>query len=244
MGFAWAILTPLLVVAAGVFVRVALLHASHARFRLAVLSGVMVKGVAWAFVSGAVGTATTALSGNAHLVSKVYFPRETLPLSTVLASTVDSLVAAAAVAAFLPAMGWRPGWALLWVPVLAATLFALVLAAALVASCGNLFFRDVKYVVQLLVTFGVIFTPVFYEPAVLGERWIGAQMLNPLAPILEGLRLAVAEGHDLLAPVVLPSGAVAWSPWYLAYSALWAVVGLVGGAVVFHRAQFRFAEYV
>ena len=72
-------------------------------------------------------------------------------------------------------------------------------------------------------------------------------MLNPLAPLLEGLRLAVVDGQNLLAPLtVTVRGAtvLAWSPWYLAYSTLWALGGLLASALLFHRAEFLFAEYV
>jgi lipopolysaccharide transport system permease protein len=245
MGFAWAILTPLLVVAAGVVVRIALLNMANQRFEVSAATGIIVKGMAWAFISGAVGFSTTALTSNGALISKVYFPRETLPLSIILASTFDSLVGTAAVSLLLPITGWRPTWTLLWVPVLAGVLFTLTLAAALLLSCANLFFRDVKYIVQLLISFGIFFTPVFYEPSILGGQWIGLQMLNPVAPILEGLRLSVANGHNLLVTITQSTdGALIWSPYYLFYSAAWAVGGLLVSAVIFRRAQFRFAEYV
>jgi ABC-type polysaccharide/polyol phosphate export permease len=72
-------------------------------------------------------------------------------------------------------------------------------------------------------------------------------MFNPVSPIMEGLRLSVVLGHNLLDPLVVQGhrGAVlAWSPWYLAYSAAFALVVFVGGLLVFHRAESKFAEYV
>jgi lipopolysaccharide transport system permease protein len=244
MGFAWAILNPLLIVAAGLVVRVSLLNMAGAQFDVSSATAVVTKGLAWAFFSGSVGFATNALTNNGALIAKIYFPRETLPLSAVLASTFDSLVAVAAVAVVLPFTGWRPTSAVVWVPMLAVLLFALTLAIGLLASCANLFFRDVKYIVQLLISFGIFFTPVFYEPAVLGAGSITLQMLNPLAGILEGLRLSIADGHNLWQPLVAADGGVVWSPLFLLYSATWALGGLVVSAVIFHRAQFRFAEYL
>jgi ABC-type polysaccharide/polyol phosphate export permease len=244
LGFAWAIFTPLLVVSAGLVVRAAVLHMAREPFDVATGTGIVVKALAWAFVAGAVGFSTTALTGNVGLISKVYFPRETMPLSIVLASTVDSLIGTAALCLALPFTGWRPTWTLLWVPALAAVLFALTLAAALLVSCANLFYRDVKYLIQLMTSYGLFFTPVFYEPSMLGGRWIPLQMLNPLAPILEGLRLSVAHGHNLVLPIADSTGAIVWSPLYLFYSAVWAFAGLLVSGVIFHRAQYRFAEYV
>jgi ABC-type polysaccharide/polyol phosphate export permease len=62
-------------------------------------------------------------------------------------------------------------------------------------------------------------------------------MLNPLSPILEGLRLSIVEGHSLLVPLG------AWAPWHLAYAAAWALGGLVAASLLFHRLETLFAEY-
>jgi ABC-type polysaccharide/polyol phosphate export permease len=78
---------------------------------------------------------------------------------------------------------------------------------------------------------------------------IGARvmMLNPLAPLLEGLRLSVVYNHNLLdhLTIIGPKGAIlVWSPWYLMYSATWAVAVFLIGILVFHRVEGKFAEYV
>jgi lipopolysaccharide transport system permease protein len=245
MGFAWALLAPMLIVGAGVVVRVALLHMAGKPFELDTAAAIVVKGLAWGFFSAAIGFALTSLTGNGALIAKVYFPRETLPLSVILVSTFDSIVGTGAVFLLLPLFGWRPTWAILWVPLLALVLFTFTLAAGLFISCANLYYRDVKYITQLLVNFGIFFTPIYYEPSVLGSRLIVPQMLNPLAPIVEGLRLAVANGHNLMLPLhQATDGALVWSPLFLAYSMVWAFGGLLASAIIFHRAQFRFAEYI
>ena len=69
-------------------------------------------------------------------------------------------------------------------------------------------------------------------------------MLNPLSPILEGLRLSIVQHHNLLSPLTAPAGFLFWRPWYLAYSAAWAIGGLLFSAIVFHRSERRFAELV
>jgi ABC-type polysaccharide/polyol phosphate export permease len=77
-----------------------------------------------------------------------------------------------------------------------------------------------------------------------GERGARIMMLNPVAPILEGLRLSVVGRHDLLQPLLAPQGFLFWRPWYLAYSAAWAFGGLLLAAILFHRSEHRFAEVV
>jgi ABC-type polysaccharide/polyol phosphate export permease len=75
----------------------------------------------------------------------------------------------------------------------------------------------------------------------LGTHLARLMMWNPLAPILEGLRLAVVEGHNLLTPLV-SQGIVLWSPSHLAYSATFTVLALAASTTLFHRSEFRFAE--
>jgi ABC-type polysaccharide/polyol phosphate export permease len=219
MGFAWAILMPGLIVLAGALVRYAMAYVSGSDVNGGEIAGMAVKAVPWAFFVGAIGFATTSLTGNAQLVSKVYFPRVAYSLGI-----------------------------LMWIPILAALLFAFTLGTALLLGCANLFFRDVKYIVQVLLTFGIFFTPVFFEPAMFGPLGAQVMMLNPLAPLLEGLRLAVVEGHNLLQPLIVVSGrgaeVIAWRPEYLLYAVASAVGALTVGALVFHRFEFVFAEYV
>jgi lipopolysaccharide transport system permease protein len=246
MGFLWAVFMPLLIVASGFLVRFAVAQSSGGTLGSSSVAGIAVKSIAWAFFVGTLGFATTSLTGAIHLVSKVYFPREVLPLSATIGQMFDFGVGATALLFILPFLGVGASAALLWVPVLLLMLFTLTLAVALFASCGNLFYRDVKYIVQVLLTFGIFFTPVFFEPAMLGAKGAKLVMLNPLAPILEGLRLAVVERHNLLEPLMThtPKGVevLAWSPWSLAYSAVWAVVGLALSALMFHRLESAFAE--
>jgi ABC-type polysaccharide/polyol phosphate export permease len=248
MGFAWSILTPTLIVLSGVIVRLGMARFAGSPLAAADVASVAVKGPAWAFFVGSISFATASVVANSVLVTKVYFPREMLPLSAVLAQGFDSLIAAMAVAVLLPFLGVGASAALLWVPLLVLLLVLLTAGAALLLSCANLFFRDVKYIVQVGLTFGIFFTPVLFEPAVFGSRGAALMMLNPVAPLLEGLRLAVVAQHDLLEPLTVISAGgqsvLAWTPWYLAYAALWSVGGAVISALVFHRLEYVFAEYV
>ena len=144
--------------------------------------------------------------------------------------------------------GMQPTMTLAWVPLLAVIVILLTTASAVFLSCANLFFRDVKYIVQLLLTFGIFFTPVFFEPYMLGDVGGRLLMLNPLAPVLEGLRLCVAQGHDLAHPLMqldaLGHEVLVWSPWYLTYSATLACVFFAASVVWFRKLEHLFAEYV
>jgi ABC-type polysaccharide/polyol phosphate export permease len=246
-GFAWAILMPSLIVLSGAMVRVAMSQFAGTGFDRQTVAALLVKGLPWGFFVGAIGFATASMTGNTNLVSKVYFPREVLPLSAILAQAFDTGISTITCLMVLPFLGVVWGPALLWVPLLLLVLFCFTVAIGLLLSCANVFFRDVKYIVQVLLTFGIFFTPVFFEPAMLGARGARLVMINPLAPILEGLRLAVLRGHDLLLPLSVETATgpvVGWSPWYLAYAGACAFGGLLLSVFVFRAAQDSFAEYV
>ncbi len=249
MGFGWALFMPLMIVFSGLVVQLALANFSGRTLSTTGLGGMAVKAVPWAFFVGAIGFATNSLVANMSLVTKVAFPRAVLPVSSVGAQLFDSGIALVALIIVLPIVGAVQGsFALLWVPVMLLLLVAFTVACALFLSCANLFFRDVKYIVQVLLTFGIFFTPVFFEPAMFGSRGAAIAMLNPMSPILEGLRLSVTLGHNLLEPLstTLASGVVVtvWSPLFLLYACIVPLIGLPAAALLFHRSQYAFAEYI
>ncbi|HEV7702884.1 MAG TPA: ABC transporter permease [Gemmatimonadaceae bacterium] len=247
MGFLWAVFMPCLIVLSGLIIRYAMAQISGATLRPSDIANIAVKGVGWAFFVGALGFATASLVGNANLVTKIYFPREVLPLSSVGAQTFDSSIGLLTLVIILPFLGVRLHPSLAWVPLLLVLLILFTTGVSLFLSCANLFFRDVKYIVQIVLMFGIFFTPIFFEPAMLGPKGAYLAMLNPLTGILEGLRLSVVEGHNLLEPLtVVVKGVprVAWEPWELLYSAVISVGGVIGSEVMFRRLQHLFAEYV
>ena len=97
MGFLWAILMPMIVVAAGALVRKAFAFASGKPMEYEALVSVMVKSLPWAFFAGSIRTAASSLLANSNLVTKIYFPREVFPFSSVLAQLFDFAVAASLV---------------------------------------------------------------------------------------------------------------------------------------------------
>lgn len=249
MGFGWAVFMPLIIVGAGFLVKYAMARMSGTDLHAAAFSGMTVKALGWAFFVGAIGFSANSLTGNISLVTKIYFPREVFPLSAVLTQAVDSFIGSAFLAVFLlTVLGIGFSAQQLWlIPLLVAVLM-LTTAAAFFLSCANVFFRDVKYLVQIIVSFGIFFTPVFYEPEFFGPQGCKLMMLNPLAPLLEGMRLAAVEHFNLLDTLIVTaadgSRILAWTPWYLAYSAVWAVLGLLVSWRVFHKLEFVYAEYI
>lgn len=230
MGGLWALLMPLVIVSAGVIVRFAFASLSGGHVKPSDIAAVAVKSAPYAFFVAAVRFGTSSLVANASLLTKVYMPRLIFPLSAVAAQLLDFLVASAVLGIFLLAVGVGVSWQLLWLPLLFIDLLALAIGAAIIFSAASLFFRDVKYLVEVLLTFAVFFVPVFYEPAMLG-KWGPLVLLNPLSPILEAISATVV-GHR-------PPDA-----GWLAYSSAFAALLLVGSLAAFRRLEPYFAESV
>lgn len=248
MGFGWALLMPALVVLAGLLVKVAMSTFAGRPLHMSDVASVTVKAIPWAFFVGAIGFASASLLSNIQLVTKVYLPREVFPMAATLAQAFDTLITSVVAAVALPFLGVPLSWTLMWVPLLAVLLFLFTAAVGLFLSCANLFFRDVKYIVQVLLTFGIFFTPVLFDAAMFGPKGAGLVMLNPLSPFLEGFRLCVVEHRHLTETIHTVTAAgqtvLIWTPWYLAYAVLWSVGGFLAASLYFHRLEFVFAEYI
>jgi ABC-type polysaccharide/polyol phosphate export permease len=230
MGFLWAILMPVLIVAAGMLLRIAFsLDSKHqADFRL--VSSIALKSLPWAFFVGAIKFATNSIVVNANLVTKIYFPRELFPLASVLASLFDAAIASS-VTIILLVLG-RVGISLqlLWVPLILALIVLFTSGLGMSLSCANLFFRDAKYLVDIVLMFGIFFTPVFYDARMLG-KWEPLILLNPLSSLLEALNSVV---------ILHQAPSFTW----LAYAACCSIVGLVAAWVMFDHAEPAFAESI
>jgi lipopolysaccharide transport system permease protein len=230
MGFLWAVLMPAMIVAGGILVKKAFAVANGTPLDAAAVASVSVKALPWAFVVGSLRFATSSLTSNSTLLTKVYFAREVLPLSAALANLFDFGVAAVLLGVVLAVVGVAPSVQLAWVPVLLALLVLMTAAAGMLLACANLFFRDVKYLLEVVLTFGIFFTPVLYEARMLGS-WAPLLLFNPFGALLEAL-------NDAVVLHVRPD------PFWVAYAAVWSVLGFVVAWAIFHRAEPLFAERV
>src|SRR5262249_11228128 len=150
MGFGWAIFMPLLVVGAGCIIRAALAHSAGDSLALKDVAAMVVKAIPWSFFVGSVGFAVVSLTSNINTVTQIYFPREVFPFSALLTQAVDSAVGVVALLVIFAFAGVAPSLAWLWVAPLILLLVLFTAGMSLLVACGNLFFRDVKYLVQVL----------------------------------------------------------------------------------------------
>jgi lipopolysaccharide transport system permease protein len=230
MGFLWAILMPLLITFAGVLVKAGLARVSQRELRLQEILGVTVKALPWSFFVASIRFSTTCLSNNADLVTKIAFPRAVFPLSAVMSQLFDFSIATVVLVLVFLFAPVGLSWHIAWVPLLVVLIVLQAAGLALLLSAANLFFRDVKYLVEVVLTFAIFFTPVFYDVEMFG-RWGELLLLNPIAPLLVGL------SDCIVAHRTPPLGWVAYSAGITAFLVLMA-------PSVFLRLEPKFAETI
>ncbi len=226
LGFGWAIAMPALYMAifSVVFTRIAPLDTGFP-YALYAYAGLL----PWNLFASAQRFSAVSLTVNPHLVTKVYFPREVLPFAAVIVALFDFLVAATVMAALMAYYGIGVTPALAFLPVILLIQLAFTTGVALLVAMANLFYADVKYVLELLLTLWMFATSVVYPVDRVGGTVGRILALNPMTPIIDGYRSVLLRGE-------LPAG-----PAFFGASVV-AVLVLVMGWYVFHRAEFRFAE--
>jgi lipopolysaccharide transport system permease protein len=229
LGVVWVVLQPL--IAAGIFTFVfgTVAHLSsdgkpYLVFTFAALTG-------WNLFSGVLTRASTCLVGNANLVSRVYFPRLILPLSVIPAALVDFAVSLAMFAVLLAVYHVAPTAALLTLPFWLLLLGAGAFGVGLVSAALTVRYRDVQYVLPVMVQLLLYASPVAYAASRVPERWHTLYYMNPLVAVIEGLRWSML-GTDPPA-----ASAVVWS-------ALVAAIAIAAGIVVFRRMERGFADVI
>lgn len=229
MGFLWAILMPMLIVCAGVVVRYGYAIASHKSLNVLDFSSLAMKSVVWAFLVSSIRFSCQSLILNDNLVTKVYFPKEILPIAAVLSQLFDLFVASCVLVVLMIVVQLQPTPQLLWAGPLLAVTVVLAIGVGFLVSTGSLFFRDVRYIVEVFLTFAIFFTPVFYEVSMFGQKgeWL---LLNPAAPLMEGFA-AIVHGSS--------------PDWHwVSYSVAFAVTVALAGYVLLKKAEPVFAESV
>lgn len=214
LGLFWAVLQPvaLMLIFTLVFGRIARVPSEGVPYSLFAYSGLLV----WSCMATALGNATHALVAHAQLITKVYFPREVLPLSYVAAALID-LCAALVVLGALLAFHDRPlTWNALYALPVVLLLIGLITGSAFLLSAIQVRFRDVGLAVPLILYLWMFSTPIAYPLSAVPDAYRVWFLLNPMTGIVESFRRAVVHGHPpefqilaipvAVAAVLLPLG--------------------------------------
>lgn len=200
IGVAWALIRPFLtmVVFTIVFGRLAKLPSDGtAPYPVMVFAGML----PWFLFSSILSDASGSLAGNAHLISKVYFPRLVIPAASGMVALVDFLVNLAVLAALMLWYSFAPGWHILLLPGFTFLAFLASLGPALWITALNVKYRDFRYIIPFIVQFGLYVSPVGFSSSVIPENWRFWYSLNPVVGVIDGFRWCLLGGDS---PFYLP----------------------------------------
>ncbi len=226
MGFGWAVFMPLVntVLFSVIFTRVAPLK-TDVPYPVFAYTGLLF----WNFFASSLRFSVVSLSSNANLVTKIYFPREIFPFSATLVCLVDLVVGSSILVGLMVYYRIPPSATLWYVPLLLLIEVVFTAGIGLVIAMANLFLRDVKYLFEIILTVWMFATAVVYPIDQVGGKLGALLKLNPMTPIIDGYRAVILRGQP---PDFGPVGV----------AAALAFVTLALGWLVFHRAEYQFAE--
>jgi lipopolysaccharide transport system permease protein len=227
IGIAWAVIQPFLtmVIFTIVFGKFAQLPSDDIAYPVFLYSGLL----PWTYFASSLLATSNSVTLNRALVQKVYFPRLLLPLGAPIVPAVDFAVASVVLFGMMIYYDIALSWTLLLAPLF------ILLAAVLAVAFGSIFatlnvrYRDVPYVVPVVIQLWLYVSPVIYATNGLPEEWERLIAFNPMNLVISGFRWAVVGGTAPTGPqIVIALGVTA--------------VTLVVGLVTFQRGQARFAD--
>ncbi len=189
LGYAWVLLNPLiqLLVYSFVFSIVFKFPMENTPYSIFLFIGLL----PWIYLHTSLSQAALVLVDNSDLLKKVYFPREILPYSVILAKSIDLFFASMLLIAFMffYKLPFYPSMFMI-VPVFLIQVI-LMGGLALFLSAANLFYRDIQYLTNLILLMWMYLTPVVYPLSLVPKDFLWVYSLNPMVGIIEGYRAAI-----------------------------------------------------
>jgi lipopolysaccharide transport system permease protein len=229
IGMTWALLQPLLSTIIMTVVLNAFLDISSGDipYPIFILTGL----IHWKYFSDALTQSGQSLVQNTHLISKVYFPRLIIPISSSLSPLVDYALSFFILLAAMPIFGVTPTWQIIFVPLLVAFSFFTALSVSLWLAALNVRFRDTNYVIPFLIQIWMYLTPIIYPVETVPEKLRALYSVNPMVGVVQGARWALlgTENPDFTAIAIGIAGVA---------------ILLMGGIVFFNRMERSFADVI
>jgi len=227
LGFFWSLLNPLIMLVVYTIAFKYIIRIRVENFPLFFLCGFL----PWTFLSLSLSMAVSSIKDNANLVKKVYFPREILPLSIVLSNLVQFLLTFVILIPALFLFKINLGFPLLFLPLIILFQLTFTLGLALILAALNVFFSDVRHLLEIFLQIWFWLTPIIYPVSLVPERFQSLYRLNPAVLFVESYRnsLLYNKGLSLL---------------NLLFLFLIGIIFLLLGQLVFSSYNRKFAEEI
>lgn len=217
-GVAWAVLQPLLamVIFSLIFGRFAGLsqHTGAVPYSVFVLAGLL----PWQFVSRSINAAGNSLVQHQNMITKVYFPRLIIPLSSLGVGLVDLGVSLVVLLGWMLWKGIVPAATVVFLPLVLLWTITVVLAAGILLAALTARYRDFRYVIPFALQIWMFVSPVIYPPAIVPAQWRWLLLFNPLSGVIDGYRWCLLgtplEWASLASSLILSTAWLAVAVWY------------------------------
>jgi lipopolysaccharide transport system permease protein len=188
--------------------------------------------VPWMFFANGLTQASNSLVGNGRLITKVFFPRLTIPIAAVMAALVDFLLTFATLLGMAVYYGVTPTvYRLLYVPAFLALAVVTALGVGFWFSALNVQYRDVQYALPFVAQCWMLATPIAYPSRLVPEPWRTVYAINPMVGVVEGFRWALLQTGPSPGPMLIVSTVAA-------------ACVLISGAFYFRRMEKSFADVI
>lgn len=207
VGVAWSVIRPAvgMLILTVVFSRIGGLSSGNVPYPLLVLCGIL----PWQFFAAALSEGGASLVANAHLITKVYFPRMTIPISSVIIALVDFLIGVVLLVVVMAWYRFVPPATLLLLPLAVLASFITSLAVSLWVAALMVRYRDLRFLIPFVVQFGLFLSPVGFTSSVVPVHLRLIYSLNPVVGVIDLFRWAVlGAGHAVYLPSLGVSAAV------------------------------------
>ena len=200
LGVLWALIQPAVTLAVFTFIfgKLAAMPAGNVPYPLLVLCGLL----PWQLFSAAFSNASGSLVANTHLISKVYFPRLIVPLSSIAVALIDFAIVLVLLALLCAWWQFVPDWRIIFLPLFIVLTLLTAIGTGLWLTALTVKYRDFRFVVPFLLQVGLFLSPVGFSSTNL-PNWRFVYSLNPMVGAIDGFRWCLLHGEPVLDPVNL-----------------------------------------
>jgi len=237
LGASWAIIQPFvtMVVFTVLFGNLAKMPSDGIPYPLFSYTGLL----PWGLFTKAISDAGRSMIANRSMITKVYFPRLSIPLASVLSGLVDFGLAFIVLIGMILYYNYSPNQDYQVVITPSILTLPLFLLLALITSLGvglwlsalNVLYRDINYIIPFLTQFWLFITPIAYSASMIPEKWQLLYALNPMAGVVEGFRWALLGEGSAPSPMIAVSASIA-------------VILMISGLYYFRRTERNFADEI
>ena len=203
IGLAWSLIRPFLtmIVFTVIFGRLAKLPSEGVPYPILVYAGML----PWQFFATSFTDASNSLLTNSNMLTKIYFPRLIIPVSTVIVNLVDFLISFIILVGLMIWYHFAPSWSILFLPLFLILAILTALGAGIYVAALNVKYRDFKYIVPFVVQFGLYISPVGFSSNVVPDKWRLLYSINPMVGIIDGFRWSILGGdsHIFLSGMII-----------------------------------------